>query len=391
MSSIKITVYSKRTEYLSGLYAGLFELSAAGEVVLDFARRQPSPGYDRIPSVLRIAVTEGRRRLEICFDTEDWRRIASPDDLASADVYFKRAYHAPYIAQLEPAVRCKVAPMGLQYACSSRKESWFESIRDAAALQIATGGLRRTPLKALKRVAALPIRRGLKALGAVGRTHLPMYVDEFESSPDAPARLKIYYRTRVYGPDDAPENFRLGRMNEVNDLRANTVRALKARFGDRFIGGLRHSEHARRTYPDCLYPEEVGLHGHVALMQDCLVAVNTAGLHDSTSWKMAEYLAASRCIVSERPFYDSVAPLVEGRHYLAFSTPAECVAACQRLLDDSDMARAMRAANHAYYAAHVRPDQVVRHCLAAALQRVSEAPPPDLSAEWLEAAGDRVN
>ena len=111
------------------------------------------------------------------------------------------------------------------------------------------------------------------------------------------------------------------------------------------------------------------MYGHVALTKECLVAVGTAGLHDSTSWKMAEYLAASRCIVSERPFYDSAAPLVEGKHYLAFTTPAECVAACERLLDDPETARALRAASYAYYSAHVRPDQVLRSCLAVALQR----------------------
>jgi hypothetical protein len=369
MAPIKVTVYSKRTEYLSGLYAGLFELAAAGEVVLDFSRQRPSPAYDTIPTVLRIAVTAASRRLEVCFDTADWRRIASPEDLATADVYFKRGYHAGYVAQIESALRCRVAPMDLQYACSSRNESWSQSVRDLAAMQIRSGDLRRTPLKALKHIVGLPARRRLKAIGSPRRWHPPMYIDEFEVSPDAPAQPKIYYRTRVYGPDDAPDNFRLGRMDEVNDMRANSVRALRAHFGARFVGGLRHSEHARRAYPDCLYPGDPGLYGHVALTRDCLVAVNTAGLHDSTSWKMAEYMAASRCIVSERPFYDSASPLVEGKHYLPFSTPDECVAACQRLLDEPDAARAMRVENFAYYAAHVRPDQVVRNCLRAAFDR----------------------
>ena len=383
MAPIKVTVYSKRTEYLSGLYTGLFELNAAGEVVLDFSRQRPSPAYDTIPTVLRIAVTAASRRLEICFDTADWRRIASPEDLATADVYFKRGYHAAYVAQIEPALRCKVAPMDLQYACLSRNESWSQSVRDLAAMQIRSGDLRRTPLKALKHIVGLPAKRGLKAIGSRRRWHPPMYIDEFEVSPGAPAQPKIYYRTRVYGPDDAPENFRLGRMDEVNDMRANTVRALRAQFGARFVGGLRHSEHARRAYPDCLYPGDPGLYGHVALIKDCLVAVNTAGLHDSTSWKMAEYMAASRCIVSERPFYDSASPLVEGKHYFPFSTPEECVAACQRLLDEPDTACAMRVDNFAYYAAHVRPDQVVRNCLRAAFDRSVPAERTDVGEKLL--------
>jgi hypothetical protein len=373
MAPFKITVYSKRTEYLSGLYAGLFELSAEGEVELDFSRQLPSAAYHTTPAVLRIAVRSPSRRIDICFDTEDWCRIASPEDLRTADVYFKRSYHARYLAQLEPALRRKVGPLDLQYACSSREESWLQSVRDVAAMQSASGELRLTPLKALKRVAALPVRRWFKATGAHRPLHLPMYIDEFELKPDAPAEPKIYYRTRVYGLNDAPDNFRLGRMDEVNDLRANAVRALRAHFGARFIGGLRHSDYARRMYPDCLCPGDPGAHGHVVLTKQCLVAVNTAGLHDSTSWKIAEYLAAARCIVSERPFYDSAAPLVEDKHYLPFSTPEDCVAACQRLLDEPEMARAMRAANFAYYAARVRPDQVVRNCLRAAFERSAAA------------------
>src|SRR5262252_1589217 len=119
MAPYEITVYSKRTEYLSGLHAGLFELAAAGEAALRFSRGRPSPAYDTIPTVLRIDVIAARRRIAICFDTEDWRAIASPDDLRGADVYFKRAYHASYVAELEPDLQRKVARMDLQYACSS--------------------------------------------------------------------------------------------------------------------------------------------------------------------------------------------------------------------------------------------------------------------------------
>jgi hypothetical protein len=187
--------------------------------------------------------------------------------------------------------------------------------------------------------------------------------------PQEPAQAKIFYRTRVYGPKDAPENFRLGRMNEVNDFRANTVRALKARFGDRFIGGLRDSAYAKATYPDCMFPGDPGLRGHVELSKACLININTAGLHDSSSWKMPEYMAGSRCIVSEPTVYETPEPLVEGRHYLPFSSPEECVAACERLLGDAELVRTMRTENFAYYSAHIRPDRLMSRCLQTTVDR----------------------
>src|SRR4051794_22954670 len=101
MTPYEITVYPKRAEYLSALYAGLFELDAAGEVVLEFSRRRPSAAYDKLPMMLRVDVIAAGRRIAICFDTADWRTFVSPEDLRTADLYFKRSYHAPYIAQLE--------------------------------------------------------------------------------------------------------------------------------------------------------------------------------------------------------------------------------------------------------------------------------------------------
>jgi hypothetical protein len=337
--------------------------------VLTFSSRSGHVVYESNPSNLRIDVDAGGgRELKVCFDTADWRTIASLDDLRDVDVYFKRSYHAPYLDELEAPLRRKVLPLGLLYGCSSRQESIAQSVRDAFAYQRATGALRDNPLKALKHAVASPIKRALDGATRAATPRLPLYIDEFEVGPERPAEPKIFYRTRVYGPSDAPDTFRDGRMNEVNEMRVGTVRALKAHFGDRFVGGLRFSAYAQATYPDCLDTGDRGLRGHVAISNTCLISVNTAGLHDSTSWKIPEYMAGSRCIVSEPMLYPTPVSLVEGTHYLAFSSAEECVAACERLLSNPELARGMRAANFAYYRAYVRPDRLIASCIQTALQ-----------------------
>jgi len=368
----EVTVYpQRRSEYVSMLYAGLFELSAVGDVALEFARRREYHATRGDPVVLRLDVRAagGSRAVKVCFDTADWRNIASMDDLLAADVYFKRGYDVPYAAQLDPMLGAKIVPFGLHYACSSRHELLSQSVRAAFVWQIASGAWKTAPFAAAKRVVASPIKH---ALGRLRGRSSPPFIDEFEAGPLVPAEAKIYYRTRVYGPKDAPDNFRLGRMDEVNELRANTVRALKSHFGDRFVGGLRLSAHAQATYPDCLYRGDPGLRGHVALSRACLINVNTAGLHDSTSWKIPEYMAASRCIVSEPTYYTTPVPLVEGRNYLPFTSPEGCVAACERLLADPAAAFAMRSENDAYYRAHIRPDRLMARCLQSAVERALE-------------------
>jgi hypothetical protein len=370
-----VVVYpQKRTDYMSGPYAGLFELRAAGDAVLTFSARSGPGVYESDPSNLCADVDAGRgRKFKVCFDTADWRTIASFDDLRDADVYFKRSYHAPYLDQLESSLRRKVLPLGLLYGCSSRQESISESVRDALAYQRATGALRTNPLKALKHIVANPIKRVVDRSRRTTTPRLPLYIDEFEVSPDRPAEPKIFYRTRVYGPSDAPDSFRAGRINEVNEMRVGTIRSLRAHFGERFTGGLRSSAYAQAMYPDCLDPFDRGLRGHVAESNTCLINVNTAGLHDSTSWKIPEYMAGSRCIVSEPMLYRIPVSLIEGTHYLAFSSADECIAACERLLSNPELARAMRAANFAYYRAHVRPDRLIANCVQAALQHCADA------------------
>jgi hypothetical protein len=367
-----ITIYPESdSDYVSEFYAGLFELKAMAAIDLRFGRCPPHRVRATDKQVIQwmdVAVASNRK-VKVCFDTADWRNIASMDDIAAADVYFKRSYHAPFIGQLEQPLRDKVVPMGLHYGCSSRNESFSQSFRKVLAFNLGSGAFKRNTSRAVSRLFGNPTKRMLKRSGALEFANLPMFIDEFEATPEQFTEPKIYYRTRVYGPNDAPDNFRLGRMEEVNELRANTVRALRARFGGRFVGGLRSSEFARETYSDCMFGSDSGLHGHLELSKTCLINVNTAGLHDSTSWKIPEYMAASRCIVSEPMTYQIPTPLIEGKHYLGFSTPEECVAACETLLESPDRASAMRRDNFAYYTEHVRPDRLMSRCLQTVFER----------------------
>ena len=70
---------------------------------------------------------------------------------------------------------------------------------------------------------------------------------------------------------------------------------------------------------------------------------------------MSEYLAAARCIVGEAPETELPKPLVDGTHYLGFTTPDECIAQCERLLRGPAEAAAMRQANSDYHRRNVEP------------------------------------
>ncbi len=285
------------------------------------------------------------------------------EDLVASDIYFKRSYHAAYIAGLEHRLRAKVVPMGLHYGCSSRNETALLRFRRAFALTANGRDFAQSPIRAIARLFGSPARQLLRRMGLPIFDDSPVFWETFEVAPDEPAEAKIFYRTRVYSPDGAKDTFRSGRLDEFNSMRVATIRALKAHFGDRFIGGLRPSPYAEQHYPDCMYPKDRGLRGHLELSKACLINVNTAGLHDSTSWKIPEYMAGSRCIVSEPLTFETPVPLIEGKHYLPFRTPESCVRACEELLGNAELANTMRRTNFDYYVNHIRPAQLMSRSL----------------------------
>jgi hypothetical protein len=71
--------------------------------------------------------------------------------------------------------------------------------------------------------------------------------------------------------------------------------------------------------------------------------------------------------VTEPLKYRLPVPLEEGKNYLSFRTPEECVEACERLLGDPQFARQMRDENYRYYLNEVEPSALVYKCLKIAM------------------------
>ena len=197
----------------------------------------------------------------------------------------------------------------------------------------------------------------------------PMPIAAFEGAQIAKTP-QIFFTTRVYGPDEAP--FAADR-EAANETRVALVRALRATFGNRYVGGLRPSQHAVDHFADCVVfnPDNRVWHHNSGLAS--LIHVNSAGLHGSTGWKFAEALAQSSCLVSEPSLDRQPEPCVDGEHFLSFTTVDQCVAHCEDLLIDRQRANELRHNGHGYYQRHVRPEALVRACLHKTLEAESEA------------------
>ena len=120
---------------------------------------------------------------------------------------------------------------------------------------------------------------------------------------------------------------------------------------------------AKKNYPNYLTNLETDATKYLKLVKMCLIGVTTTGLHNSIGWKLAEYLAASRCIITEPLNYSLPVSLVEGKNFLSFRTPEECVEKAKKIFNSQRLAKEMRKNNYGYYLAEIKPTVALYRCL----------------------------
>ena len=219
-----------------------------------------------------------------------------------------------------------------------------------------------SPVERMRSAAAAASRlfRGHGIAGAGS----PRPLVSIEAAADRKEPL-VFFATRVYGPDEAPH---AADRETVNIRRVSLIRALRSRFGDRYVGGLRPTSHALDRYPDCVYRVEDNRTWHHTTGKRALVHVNSMGLHGSTGWKFAEALAQQSCLVTEPTLDVLPVPVVDGLHCLNFSTVESCIPHCASLLADPARADALRRAGKDYYLASVQPAALMQSLLYRACQ-----------------------
>jgi len=153
-------------------------------------------------------------------------------------------------------------------------------------------------------------------------------------------------------------------IERVNALRTGCIRACREALGDRFFGGLETSMFAQKTAPDLVLPaQETSKAAFLRRLQGNYVCIATEGLHHSVGWKMAEYCAAGRAIVTDPLRCALPGGFSRGRNFILYTTPEECASQLTALLNNVPGIHRMEAANFAYYNDYVRPDAMVLHTL----------------------------
>lgn len=360
------------SEYVSQIYAGLFDLEAAGALALEFTRQPAVKVVERDHDfyfsdnqhVFYLeAEIPGNRRFTMCFDMHDSPRATSWNGLLECDVYVKRSYNRPFLeeylasrGQDHLGLMPKIIPYGFNYYLISPNER--ARFRRLLAHRIRYGLIREQPKLTLKQI----VREGLHTI----MPSRPSVLNEsrrLEVPASRPAAPRVLLQTRLMDPAMAQSESGAALISELNDTRVRYVRSLKEALGDRFVGGIIPEGYAKHYPSELMTREPYGRSDYLDLVQANQVVIYTLGRAKSNGWRLGEYLAMSRCLVSVPLHYEVPVPLEEGRNALFFETENGCVAACKRLIEDQELAQAMREANETYYKEQVKPAAIVRNAL----------------------------
>lgn len=103
----------------------------------------------------------------------------------------------------------------------------------------------------------------------------------------------------------------------VNLTRANFIRACRSIPGLKFDGGLVPQDHGRSSvnkFSDCLLEDGVKFDKWLSFTKRSNVVFNTPAFWNCHGWKLGEYLAMGKCILSTALSNDLPAPLVHGEN-----------------------------------------------------------------------------
>ena len=359
MSAISCRLlYRSCSPHLQQLYTGFRLLQQSGFLRLSQQMRstpvrylQDAPHLADAGHAHLDALLDGTLRIH--FDTHDAQEIAL-GELDGCDFYFKRSYLPALVQSLPANQRGKVLPLGLNYRV-------LPGVADYSAIGrgLSLTGLSRATLTAFRR-----------ALDIHNRLRFEPRLPQMQAPPDPDAAANVLFLVAAYDPYDDPARSpeKIDDRISINETRARCIRVLKDALGPRFTGGFGRSRFTLEHYAELVVPADLTTQeNYLRTLSAFPICVASTGLHGSAGWKLAEYVAFSKAILSEPLVYATPGGFEPGRNYLEFTSPEECLNGALRLIEDPALRQQMMRNNETYYRAYLRPDVLVKNAVLSAL------------------------
>ncbi|HVX52224.1 MAG TPA: hypothetical protein VHB48_18840 [Chitinophagaceae bacterium] len=326
------------------IYSGFFELARKGVIKLKVT---PIKSTSESIPITNVRIN---KKYTAVYDALDGLTWIYGDEAANlehfgktynVDFYFKRSF-----ANVLPGYaheKCRVFPLGLNYNVQPEKDIF--SLVPSAAEKIKY---------ILKRYRLF---RGFSDARF-------FYAKDFEHYPLPGNKSRVLFITRLWDPAEAKsersEHFRAC----INNARVASIEACKKKYGALFTGGLEKNNFSVTTFPSLVLPEELTRkEQYLQAIKNHTICIATTGLHHSIGWKFAEYVAASRAIVTEPLQFELPGNFGEAVNYLSFKGTENLIEQIDFLLTNRSFTRQMMQNNFQYYNNYVNPERLVLNTL----------------------------
>jgi hypothetical protein len=176
------------------------------------------------------------------------------------------------------------------------------------------------------------------------------------------------FLTRVWDPEKAPSEAGRELRHRLNKTRTECIEACKKEYGDRFTGGLFMEYYAKEHYPSLAMPSSfTSKSSYLQSVKEHSICISTTGLSNSIGWKLGEYVAASRAIISEPLHYELPGNFEKEKNYFEFQTPDELLKIIADLQANPDKIFETMKHNYYYYNSFVKPEKLVLNSLLTVL------------------------
>jgi hypothetical protein len=150
---------------------------------------------------------------------------------------------------------------------------------------------------------------------------------------------------------------------EANELRANFIRACKSTKNLRFEGGL-VTKSGVGGFDDVAVQGRISLAEYIEKTRHSLAVFNTPAVAGCLGWKLAEYLALGKAIISTPLKKELPAPLEHGRHLHFVEGSAKSISDALELMQkDETYRRRLEDGAREYYETYLSPAKVVSRVL----------------------------
>lgn len=338
---VDITVFvESQIAHTSQVYSGLAMLQDKGAVRVSY-----KAGNELRADEPLIRVYVGKKLL--VFDLSDNPRLYSDTWLQRSDFYFKRMLDA----ELQKT-DARLYPYGLNYPV------YYQN--DRMVYRAFLTGNKRQLLHAILRS-----NRVASKLLNINLSYSNNLVHHFEGLPKPETDPRIIFYARLWNPDAARQEWKKEERLEINQTRIELVLRLRKEFGSRFIGGIQKDALSASLAPDALVKneDEVFKGNYLKKLRTASIGIASPGLEHSVGFKIAEYVAMAKAIVTTPVNCIVPGNFSSNQNYLQYDTSDQCVDRCSQLITNQAFREEMMINNRVYYENNLRPDILMMKCL----------------------------